>query len=175
MSIDYQLHQLFWEINHVHFGGILPIIELRFSGRLKTTGGQYFRKPTKLIQISNRYLLMENGWDEVKDTLGHEMVHYWLDFLGKPCGHTKEFRIKLNQCGFNRYSRLPPVQAKYLYVCPRCGTRYYRRRKGVWSCGPCSGPRFNPTYKLLLCGSLAELFEKGRQAIALESGFEGEY
>ncbi|MBI3543844.1 MAG: hypothetical protein HY075_11280 [Deltaproteobacteria bacterium] len=40
---DRRLTALFWELNHVHFGGILTPIDLRFSGRLKTTGGQYFR------------------------------------------------------------------------------------------------------------------------------------
>lgn len=144
------LTALFWELNFKHFGGILPPIELRFSGRLKSTGGQYFKKPKKLIQISLRYLEFTNAWDEITDTLGHELVHYWLDFLGKPCGHNAEFRKKLYSCGFNRYSRLTPIKAKYLYSCPGCGLNYYRRKKGVWSCGPCSGKRFNPRYKLVL-------------------------
>jgi predicted SprT family Zn-dependent metalloprotease len=145
-----QLISLFWHLNYKHFGGILPPIDLRFSGRLKSTGGQYFKKPRRLIQISSRYLQLDNAWNEIEDTLGHEMVHYWLDFLGKPCGHNAEFRNKLKNCGFNRYSRLTPIKAKYLYSCPSCGLHYYRRRKGVWSCGPCSGKRFNPVHKLVL-------------------------
>ena len=91
-----------------------------------------------------------NAWEEIRDTLGHELVHYWLDFHGKPCGHTPEFRTKLEECGFNRYSRLHPIQAKYLYLCPGCQIKYYRRRRGTWSCGPCSGPRYNPHYRLIL-------------------------
>jgi predicted SprT family Zn-dependent metalloprotease len=150
MTDQQALLQLFWELNYMHFGGILPPIEVRFSGRLKTTGGQYFRRPKKLIQISNRYLEMPSAWKEIRDTLGHEMVHYWLDYLVKPCGHTPEFRRKLKECGFHRYSRLTPTKAHYLYLCPGCETQYYRRKKGVWSCGPCSGRRFNPAYKLIL-------------------------
>jgi len=145
-----QLVLLFWDLNFKHFGGVLPPIDVRFSNRLKTTGGQYFKKPRKLIQISTRYLDMENAWAEVADTLGHEMVHYWLDFRGLPCGHTALFHAKLKACGFNRYSRLTPVRARYLYVCPSCEVRYFRRRQGIWSCGPCSGPRFNPAFKLVL-------------------------
>src|SRR5262245_32674170 len=117
----------FWHLNFAHFGGVLPPVDLRFSGRLKTTGGQYFKKPRRLIQISTRYLDLPNAWDEIRDTLGHELVHYWLDFQGKPCGHTPEFRRKLAACGFNRYSRLRPVSARYVYRCPGCGIEYFRR------------------------------------------------
>ncbi|MEW6056088.1 MAG: SprT family zinc-dependent metalloprotease [Bdellovibrionota bacterium] len=145
-----RLTQLFWDHNFRFFGGILVPIEIQFSGRLKTTGGQYFRKPVRRIQISTRYFEMESAWDEIADTLGHEMVHYWLDFLGHPCGHTAEFRKKLKHCGFHRYSRLTPVKARYLYLCPRCSTQYFRRKKGVWSCGPCSGARYNPNFRLVL-------------------------
>lgn len=145
-----RLVQQFWEINFKHFGGVLPPIEMKFTGRLRTTGGQYFKKPKRLIQISTRYFDMPNAWDEILDTLGHEMVHYWLDFRGRPCGHNTEFRAKLYACGFNRYSRLTPVRTRYIYACPACGISYYRRKKGVWSCGPCSGKRFNPAFKLVL-------------------------
>ncbi|MGE4233623.1 MAG: SprT-like domain-containing protein [Bacteriovoracia bacterium] len=150
MTPQDQLTSLFWEINNRHFSGILPIIDVTFSGRLVTTGGQYFKKPKKRIQISKRYLDLENGWKEIHDTLGHEMVHYWLDFLEKPCGHTTEFHRKLRECGFQRYSRLTPIRARYLYLCISCGTKYYRRKKGLWSCGPCSGKKFNPRFKLEL-------------------------
>lgn len=148
-EIDAQLRALFWNLNAKHFGMILPPIDLRFSGRLKTTGGQYFKRPHRLIQISTRYLQLENSWNEVADTLGHEMVHYWLDFIGEPCGHTPNFRRKLHECGFQRYSRLTPIRARFIYACPACGTKYHRRKRGVWSCGPCSGKRFNRAFQLI--------------------------
>lgn len=152
-ELNHRLMLLFGELNAQYFDGVLPPIEIRFSGRLKTTGGQYFKRPKQLIQISTRYFEMERAWEEIRDTLGHEMVHYWLDFQGKPCGHTPEFRAKLNACGFNRYSRLRPVGARYLYICPGCRVQYFRRRKGTWSCGPCSGSRYNPVFKLELANS----------------------
>ena len=145
-----KLITLFAELNTVFFESTLPSIEVRFSGRLKTTGGQYFRRPKKLIQISTRYLAFENAWEEIRDTLGHEMVHFWLDHQGKPCGHTPEFRAKLSACGFNRYSRLAPVRMRYTYKCPKCEVSYHRRKRGIWSCGPCSGKRYNPIYRLVL-------------------------
>ncbi len=150
LELHNSLVALFWQLNNIYFGGVLPPPELKFSGRLRTTGGQYFKKPKRIIQISSRYLEGANAWDEIRDTLGHELVHYWLDFMGRPCGHTPEFRTKLNACGFNRYSRLRPIQAKYLYLCPGCEIKYFRRRRGTWSCGPCSGPRYNPHYQLIL-------------------------
>lgn len=148
-----ELTRLFWDLNGTHFGFLLPPIDLKFSGRLKTTGGQYFRKPRRLIQISTRYFEMPEPWSEIRDTLGHEMIHFWLDFRGQPCGHTPEFRRMLVACGFNRYSRLRPVRTKYLYLCPSCGVQYFRRRKGTWSCGPCSGPKYNSNFKLQLVNS----------------------
>lgn len=159
------LYSLFWELNFQHFGGVLPPPEIRFSSRLKTTGGQYFKKPKRIIQISTRYLTMTESWKEVRDTLGHEMVHYWLDFQGLPCGHTSLFRQKLYACGFNRYSRLTPVKAKYVYHCPSCGLQYYRRRKGIWSCGPCSGRRYNSEFRLELeqCSGINYALAAGSQ------------
>ena len=145
-----QLISLFWELNFIHFGGILPAIEVRFSRRLKTTGGMYFWKPRRYIQISARYLNQPHPWKEIRDTLGHEMVHYWLDFRGRPCGHTAEFHRKLRECGFARYSRLAPLGTRYIYACPSCGKEYFRKCQGVWSCGPCSGRRFNPQFLLIL-------------------------
>ncbi len=153
-SLQKENHQklllLFSELNVQYFDGILPQIDLKFSGRLKTTGGQFFKRPFYKIQISSRYLNMTNSWQEIRNTLGHEMVHYWLAFLGRPCGHTPEFKKKLNACGFDRYSRLTPVNAKYIYQCTHCQTKYYRKRRGLWSCGPCSGKRFNFKYRLIL-------------------------
>lgn len=147
---QYELQRLFWELNHKYFAALLPPIELSFSGRLRTTGGQYHRRPKRCIQISTRYFSIPNTWTEIQDTLGHEMVHYWLDFLGRPCGHTPEFRQKLAACGFARYSRLTPIGARYRYICPQCNIIYHRRRRGIWSCGPCSGDRFDLRYKLVL-------------------------
>ncbi len=146
------LQNLFWEINFQHFGGILPPIEVQYSSRLRTTGGRYFKKPKRFIQINTKYLKLPNSYEEIKDTLGHEMVHYWLDFLGRPCGHTPEFRKKLKQCGFSRYSRIsnPLKKNHYVYHCPSCKLEYRRKKKGLWSCGPCSGKRFNPAFILQL-------------------------
>ena len=152
-----RLYSLFNELNHEFFEGILPQIELKFSGRLKTTGGQFFKRPFYKIQISSRYLKMSNAWDEIKNTLGHEMVHYWLAYLGRPCGHTPEFKKKLHACGFDRYSRLTPVNAKYVYQCPQCQTKYFRKRRGLWSCGPCSGRRFNFRFRLILTEKLTSI------------------
>jgi predicted SprT family Zn-dependent metalloprotease len=145
-----KLYQLFDELNLKYFDNILPPIELKFSNRLKTTGGQYFREPKKVIQISTRYFEHGNPWDEIRDTLGHEMIHYWLDYQNKPCGHTKEFYQKLDECGFERYSRLGPARAKYHYKCPECHRSFYRIKKGTLSCGHCSGKKYNPKFKLYL-------------------------
>lgn len=147
---DQKLLQLFWEINGLFFGGILPPIEIRFSTRLRTTGGCYFARPKKEIRINARYLKADDGWKSIRDTLGHEMVHFWLDYLGRPCGHNPEFRKKIRECGFSRYSTLAPIGRRFLYACHACGREYYRKRRGILSCGPCSGQKFNPLFTLRL-------------------------
>lgn len=149
-----RLTALFWELNSTCFGGILPPVPLELSGRLKTSGGQYFKKPSRMIRISLRYFHADDPWREIRDTLGHEMVHYWLDFLGLPCGHTAAFRRKLAQHGFSRYSRLVPPGVRWVYACHACRRTYLRRRRGVWSCGPCSGRRFDGRFLLIMVRDL---------------------
>ena len=145
-----QLERIFLELNTKYFEQLLPPIPVNFSGRLQTTGGQYFKSPIKKIQISARYFEKDNPWDEIRNTLGHEMVHYWLDYNNLPCGHTPLFYSKMRECGFDRYSRLTPKRHFFLYHCPCCKREFHRKRRGVWSCGPCSGKRFNPLYQLVL-------------------------
>jgi predicted SprT family Zn-dependent metalloprotease len=145
-----ELSQLFWHLNYLHFGGVLPPIELGFSNRLSTTGGTYQRTPFRRIQISSRYFEYADPWREITGTLGHEMIHYWLDYLGLPCGHTVLFRKKLQESGFPRYSRLKSKRLPYLFRCPGCAREFQRRKIQKLSCGPCSGKRFNPKYELQL-------------------------
>ncbi len=146
-----RLNELFRELNETCFGGVLPLLPLRFAGRLKSSGGAYRRgREGRRIDINPRYLSMRDGWVEIRDTLGHEMIHYWLDFSGRPCGHTPEFRRKLREHGWSRYSRLPPVGTRYVYRCVNCLRTFHRKRQATLACGPCSGRRFNPLYRLEL-------------------------
>ncbi len=56
-----------------------------------------------------------------------------------------------------RLCLIPSVQRpyRYLYVCPQCGQRVRRRRRGVWSCGRCA-PAFDARFELRLVADLTE-------------------
>ncbi|MDQ4044588.1 MAG: hypothetical protein M3173_03960 [Chloroflexota bacterium] len=53
-------------------------------------------------------------------------------------------------------SALLPVQRRpyrYVYSCPKCGTRVKRRRRGRWSCGRCA-PQFDARFEMRIVEEL---------------------
>lgn len=53
-----------------------------------------------------------------------------------------------------RAALIPPVRraARFVYICPGCGTRVPRRTRGTWSCGRCA-PKFDPRFVLQLAAT----------------------
>jgi predicted SprT family Zn-dependent metalloprotease len=65
----------------------------------------------------------------ISDTLGHEMIHYWLWLEKKPYGHTPEFHKKMKEMGVSRYNQNPKsVEYRYRYFCLTCETTYPGRK-----------------------------------------------
>jgi hypothetical protein len=56
------------------------------------------------IGISRRHL-ERDGWDEVRRTLLHEMVHQWQVETGLPLDHGRAFRQKARDVGIEPSSR----------------------------------------------------------------------
>jgi hypothetical protein len=97
-----RLDRLFGQFNRTHFGGLLPRVSIRISGRMRTQLGQLCMDPdTGLpyeITISRRHVELHD-WDEVAHTLLHEMVHLWQHRNGREVDHGPLFRVKAEEVG----------------------------------------------------------------------------
>ena len=90
-----------------------------------------------------------NPWDEVKDTLLHEIAHA---LVGKKHGHDAVWKAKCREIGARPYrcygsSVRRPVE-KWKGVCPKCGKIVYVYRRNNISCGRCS-KIYDPRYKFV--------------------------
>ncbi len=154
---------LFDQINIAHFDGFLDPPELRYNSRLRSSAGRFMpgsrkywleRKPT--IEVAYYLLELENARELVLDTLGHEMIHYWLWVRRKPYGHTPEFWEKMQVMGVSRYNTVPKTRPyRYVYRCFHCAKEFFARRKlGKLACASCckaySNGRFDARFALFL-------------------------
>lgn len=149
------LYAIFDSLNAEHFDGLLPPCDLHWNSRLKVVAGRFcpqkrfpndFRfglKPA-VIEIAS-YLKGETGGERlIQDTLGHEMIHYWLWTRGRPYGHTAEFLAKMRSMGVSRYNPCPQRRDyRYLYECPECKKAFpTRKHVRALACKVCC-TRFN--------------------------------
>jgi len=97
-----RLERLFRDCNARHFGGALPVLPFRISGRMHTRLGQLcIRHETGEpyeITMSRRHI-DRHGWDEAAHTLLHEMVHLWQHRHGHAVDHGPAFRRKAKEVG----------------------------------------------------------------------------
>ena len=140
------LELIFWQINEKHFDGFLDPPTLQWNGRLRSSAGRFFPGSRKwLIEFPPKievasYLLEEAQAEAlIFDTLGHEMIHYWLWVRRRPYGHTPEFWVKMKEMGVSRYNSVPKLRPfKYLYRCQKCLKDFPSRRKlGPLACADC--------------------------------------
>jgi predicted SprT family Zn-dependent metalloprotease len=155
------LLKFFNNINSNHFNGFLDPPLLCWNKRLRASAGRFIsgrrfflgERPPK-IEIAS-YLLNElNSLDLIKDTLAHEMIHYWLWVRRRPYGHTAEFWKKMTAMGVSRYNPVPKLRPyRYLYWCDSCNKKFpARRRLGALACLACckqySNGSYDPRFKL---------------------------
>jgi predicted SprT family Zn-dependent metalloprotease len=166
-SGNFDLSTIFNEINQTHFDGFLDAPVLRWNSRLRTSAGRFVpgsRKFLKLvppaIEIAS-YLRQETGAVAlIRDTVAHEMIHYWLWVRRKPYGHTGEFLRKMRQMGVSRYNPVPKLRPyKYVYSCGSCRREFpARKRLGVLACARCckehANGKFDIRFQLVLKGQL---------------------
>lgn len=102
-----RLAEAFDDFNRRHFGGALPVVPIRLSGRMRSRLGQLSLgaggDPTG-ISISRRHL-GAHGWDEALHTLLHEMVHLWQWATGQKVDHGAAFRAKARATGVTASAR----------------------------------------------------------------------
>ena len=102
-----RLGELFDEYNRRHFGGDLPGVPIRLSGRMRSRLGHLSlgdQGQSVGITISRSHL-GAHGWDEVAHTLLHEMVHLWQLATGRKVDHGREFRAKAREAGVTASAR----------------------------------------------------------------------
>jgi hypothetical protein len=97
-----QLALLFAQYNRRHFGGALPTVPFRISGRMRTRLAQLClrRRTGEPYEITmSRSHIDGHGWWETAHTLLHEMVHLWQHTNGHPVDHGLAFRRKAEAIG----------------------------------------------------------------------------
>jgi hypothetical protein len=97
-----RLRALHAELNARHFEGRLAVPAFRLSDRMRSRLGELVvpdgRPGRPLIVIGRRHLARD-GWEEVAQTLLHEMVHQWQVEAGLPLDHGPAFRRKARALG----------------------------------------------------------------------------
>lgn len=151
------LEHMFSDWNRMGFRGALPRPTLRWNSRLQTTAGRFIADPREpVIEIASYLLEEEDAEALIRDTMGHEMIHYWLWLKRRPYGHTAEFHTKMEELGVSRYNPVPRHRPfKHCYACDVCNQKIWvrKRLKGA-ACAACcnehAGGRYHPKYKLRL-------------------------
>lgn len=149
-----ELQRMFSRINFQYFSGRLPEVKIEWSNRLRMAGKYLIND--RIIRLGRRY--HEHFPQEVEDTLKHEMIHILYP------DHGRLFRAEAVRIGASRYARDYPgarMSYKYIYACPACGQKYYRRKRyRMVSCGYCSNNGYDERFKLRLIWSVRSKGEK---------------
>lgn len=146
-----EVRDRFEGLNRRWFGGLLPTPRIRFSSRMLRAGAVFLDRPEVVLSVPYHD---RHGWGEELDgTLKHEMVHMWLDFRGRPSGHTEEFYGLCSKIGAPHYCRHFGRPYKYVYRCPNGHEVQARRKLRHHSCAICSG-EYDPRFPLRLARRL---------------------
>ncbi len=99
-----RLRKLHHQLNQLHFAGGLQPVPIRISHRMETKLGEitlgFPEVEVAEITVSRKHL-DGDGWEEVRHTLLHEMVHQWQAASGMPVDHGEEFRQKARELGIS--------------------------------------------------------------------------
>jgi predicted SprT family Zn-dependent metalloprotease len=137
---SFDLVRIFMDWNLREFNGELPVPELRWNSKLRSSAGRFIpARPRPIIEIAT-YLCDEDQAEHfIKDTMGHELIHYWLWHKKKPYGHTPLFYEIMNRLGVSRYNTVPKHRPyKHCYACDQCGQKIWvRRRLPQAACASC--------------------------------------
>jgi predicted SprT family Zn-dependent metalloprotease len=157
---QFDLIEIFSEWNGNAFGDELPMPEIRWNSRLKTSAGRFIPDPGNCVIEIAAYLREEREAETlIRDTLGHEMIHYWLFIRNLPYGHTPLFLEKMQEIGVSRYNPVPKHRPfKHCYECGTCGQKIFVRKKlKLAACAACCNQhadgKFDRRFKLKLTAS----------------------
>jgi hypothetical protein len=97
-----RLQALQAELNQQYFGGTLAALPIRLSSRMRRRLGEVRleRATGRAVHIGmSRRHVTRDPWNEVRETLLHELVHQWQAETGRPVDHGQEFRRKAREVG----------------------------------------------------------------------------
>lgn len=156
----HDLQEIFDEINELKFKKILgvelPKIEIVISTKMIRTYGRFFwnnKMGITKIKISQKHIDVHE-LDEVKETLLHEMVHFYEWTVHKTTSHGYFFMKTIKQLGGHpdRFSpvKMSPDEYPVVYKCTHCGKKYGfgKTLKNRRSCSVCCPNKYNPEYIL---------------------------
>ena len=90
MNLD--LVRMFSEWNLKSFHGKLPVPEIRWNSRLKSSAGRFIPGAKRsIIEIAGYLTQEENAEALIRDTMGHEMIHLRQARLGNSGNHNALF------------------------------------------------------------------------------------
>ena len=110
--------------------------------------------PTKIADRTGAEKTLLNDEKEVTNTILHEIAHA----LTPGHHHDRVWKAKAREIGCTGdrcYSgkTVTTPESRYIAICTGCGHVHKKHRatrttRTSYSCGKCSGGRYNPTYKL---------------------------
>lgn len=141
------LKEHYQRIARTKFRGVIPNdFRLQFNQRLRRLTGR-ITFGARLIEISG-YHFRCYGLGDAVATLEHELLHLYLHCLGRPSGHSSEFKQLARAMGIrvfheNPYPPNTPSPFRYIYECPACRRLVSRKRPtgGTLACGVCCRER----------------------------------
>lgn len=102
-----RLGALHRRLNEVRFDGTLGRISIRLSHRMRSKLGELVLddhgRPLEIV-LSHRHIARDE-WEEVHDTLLHEMIHQWQAEHGLKVDHGATFRAKARELGVEPRAR----------------------------------------------------------------------
>lgn len=150
------LDEIFDRFNEKYFDGFLRPPILTTNSRLRSSAGRfipgsrkYFDLQSPIIEIAQYLCELDDAPRWVEDTMGHEMIHYWLWVRHRPYGHTPEFWRKMEEMGVSRYNHAPVRRAyRHLYRCSACSKEFrtFRRLAQNLACVDCCKKHNNGKY-----------------------------
>ena len=135
------LNALYDALNARWWADQLPKIPVRWSPKMHALAVEY-RWSQSGCEIALSLPYHQHYPKEVEDTLIHEMIHVWQDFVLKKRTrpHGGEFkeeamrvRAPLQACAYPKARR----PYRYELQCANCGQRVHRRIWVDWACGRC--------------------------------------
>jgi predicted SprT family Zn-dependent metalloprotease len=141
-----ELQLLFAQYNFLHFDGEIPTYRIAYNARFSNCTGRICYKPP-LIELSPKHLA--GRFEELRDTLLHEMIHAWLHARGENSGHTARFKRKMRELGlssiYHDLGRATPLNEstkRYILRCEKCTMEVLRKKRPAPNllCARCRKP-----------------------------------